>query len=208
MPNMLEFTAAEAAFVLREPIKAVRKAMDEGPVQARLVTKAGGPVRAIAWRDLVYLHAVRTLREELTPKGRTEFYLALKRSPAEGTREVRFGRLSVTMDAFEAEVEARAQELSALADKVEFRADGEPLLKGTAIEVHRIAALLAGGLSAEEIRDDYPSVTPAMVDTAKAYADVHPKPGRPYPRTTVKRALRGAGLEALDEVLDGPASEP
>ena len=36
----------------------------------------------------------------------------------------------------------------------------------------------------------------------KAYAEAHPKAGRPYPSKTVKRAIAGAGFEALDEVLD------
>jgi len=98
---------------------------------------------------------------------------------------------------------ARARELAGLADKVDYRADGEPVLKGTAIEVHRIAALLDGGLSAQDICTDYPLLDPALVQVARAYAEAHPKPGRPYPRTTLKRALKGAGLEALDEVL-GP----
>jgi uncharacterized protein (DUF433 family) len=86
---------------------------------------------------------------------------------------------------------------------VEFRPDGEVLLAGTDVEVHRIAALLEGGLSVDEVCEDYPSLDPEAVTVAKAYADAHPKPGRPYPRTTAKRALKGAGLEALDEVLDG-----
>lgn len=207
MSEVLEFTAAEAAFVLREPVRAVRKALDDGPVQAKLVIKAGGSVRAIEWLDLVYLYAVRSLRDELTPKGRTEFYHALKRYPTERTQEVRFGRLSVAIDDFKEELRERTRELAELANKVEFRADGEPVLKGTSVELYRIAALLEGGLSADEICSDYPSLDPDMVAVAKAYAEAHPKSGRPYPRTTVKRALRGAGLEALDEVLDGDAEE-
>jgi hypothetical protein len=54
----------------------------------------------------------------------------------------------------------------------------------------------------EQICEDYPSLTLGAVATAKAYADAHPKTGRPYPSKTVKRAIKSAGLEALDEVLD------
>ena len=85
---------------------------------------------------------------------------------------------------------------------MEFRSDGEAVLKGSTIEVYRIAALLDGGLSIDEILADYPSLARDAIETAKIYADTHPKPGRPYPRTTVKRALRGAGLEALDAAFD------
>ena len=80
MTEALAFTAAEVAFVLREPVKAVKKALDEGPVEARLVPTAGGTVRAVEWRDLLYLFAARALRDELTPKARNEFYHALERA--------------------------------------------------------------------------------------------------------------------------------
>src|SRR5215470_10924436 len=47
MAEVVTFTAAEVAFVLREPVKAIKKAFDEGPVQAKLVKKPGGTVRAV-----------------------------------------------------------------------------------------------------------------------------------------------------------------
>lgn len=75
----------------------------------------------------------------------------------------------------------------------------EPLLEDTVIEVYRIAALLDGGASVDEILEDYPSLFREQVETARAYADADPKAGRPYPSASVKRALRGAGLEALDD---------
>lgn len=199
MSEALAFTAAEVAFVLREPVKTVKKALDEGPVRAKLVRKASGTVRAVEWADVLYLFAVRTLRDELTPKARTEFYHALKRVSVEGAHEVRFGRLSVAIDDLKAEVHKRARQLTELAEKVEFRRDGEAMLKGTDVEVHRIAALLGGGMTPEQICGDYPSLTPEAVATAKAYADAHPKAGRPYPSRTVKRAIKGVGLEALEE---------
>jgi uncharacterized protein (DUF433 family) len=199
------FTATEVAFVLREPLRAVKKALDEGPVQAKLVRKAGGAVRAIEWIDVLYLFAIRALRDELTPKARNEFYQALKRDPAGPAQVVRFGRLSVAISDLMAEVQKRARDLAELAGKVEFRNDGEALLRGTDIEVHRIAALLGGGMTPAEIREDYPSLTPGAVAVAKIYAEAYPKPGRPYPSRTVKRAIKGAGLEALDESLDGEA---
>jgi uncharacterized protein (DUF433 family) len=200
---MVQFTAAEAAFVLREPVRAVKKALDAGPVRPALLQRAGAPVRVIGWPDLFYLFAVRALREELTPKARGEFYEALQREPLERGREVRFGRFRIAVADLIEEVERRTAELAKLADKVEFRDDGEAVLKGSDVEVYRIAALLAGGLSVDQVLADYPSLSRDAVEVARAYAEAYPKPGRPYPRTTAKRALRGAGLEALDEVLGG-----
>jgi hypothetical protein len=80
MAKALAFTAAEVAFVLREPVKAVKKALDDGPVGPKLISKAGGAVRAVEWAVLLYLFAMRSLRDELTPKARNDFYHALKRS--------------------------------------------------------------------------------------------------------------------------------
>jgi uncharacterized protein (DUF433 family) len=202
MPAITQFTAAEAAFILREPIRAVKKALDSGPIRPVLLHRAGAPVRAIGWSDLFYLFAVRALREELTPKARIEFYEAVIRQPVGRRSEVRFGRFSVAVADLIEEVEKRTAKLAELADKVEFRKDGEAILKGTNVEVHRVAALLEGGLSVDEVLADYPSLPRDAIETARDYAEAHPKAGRPYPKTTAKRALQAAGLEALDEVLD------
>ena len=199
MAHTAQFTAAEAAFVLREPVRAVKKALDAGPVRPMLLRRAGASVRAIEWRDLFYLYAVRALRDELTPKARTEFYEALQQAPIERHDEVRFGRFRISVSDLVKEVERRTTDLAELAEKVEFQADGEPLLKGTPIEVYRIAALLEGGASIEQVLEYYPSLSRKQVETAQVYAEAYPKAGRPYPRTSVKRALHGAGLEALDD---------
>jgi len=205
MAEALAYTAAEVAFVLGEPVKSVRKALDKGPVEAKLVRKAGGAVRAVEWSDLLYLFAVRTLRDELTLKARNAFYHALKRTPLDQAHEVRFGRLSFAIDDLKAEVEKRARALDELSGKIEFRDGGEAILKGTKLEVHRIAALVFGGMSPDDIVEDYPSLTPDLIATAMIYAAAYPKVGRPYPARTIKRALAGAGLEVLDEVLDQEA---
>lgn len=97
MSHLSRYTAAEAAFVLREPVRAVRKALDAGPVRPFLLQRAGAAVRAIDWRDLLYLYAVRALREELTPKARMDLYEAVRQTPIDRDGEVRFGRLRVSV---------------------------------------------------------------------------------------------------------------
>src|SRR5260221_12343272 len=139
MPQIAKFTAAEAAFVLREPVRAIKKALDSGPIRPVLVTRVGAPVRAIGWPDLFYLYAVKVLREELTPRARIEFYEALQKTTIARRGEVQFGRLRVAIGDLVKEIEKRTAELADLATTVEFRADDEPVIKGTDIEVHRIA---------------------------------------------------------------------
>ena len=183
----------------------MKKALDSGPIETCLVRKAGMSVRAVDWVGLFYLFAIRALQDELTSKARNEFYRALKSTSLEHAYEVRFGehgRLRVVIEDLRTEVEKRAGDLAELATKVEFNANGEPVLKGTHIEVHRIAALLSGNMTTEEIIEDYPSLTPEMVVTAKTYAEAHPKTGRPYPSKTVKRAIKKVGLDALRDVLN------
>lgn len=198
------YTAAEVAFVLRQSVRSVKKAFDRGPIRTTLSYRSGINVRTIDRLDLLYLHAVRELSDELTPRAREAFYEALRRTPMEALNEVRLGQLRIALGDLAGEVDSRTAELEALADKVTFRSDGEPLLQGTTIEVHRIAALVAGGMSGEAILEDYPSLSRTDLETAEAYAAAHPKSGRPYPKTTAKRALAGAGLEALDADPGGP----
>jgi hypothetical protein len=57
MADMPGFTAAEAAFVLREPIRVVKKAFDRGPVRPIRQLRSGASVRVIDWPDLFYLFA-------------------------------------------------------------------------------------------------------------------------------------------------------
>ena len=82
--------------------------------------------------------------------------------------------------------------------QIEIRPNGDAVLKGTTIEVYRIAALIGGGMSRQEILGDYPSLTADQVEFAAAYAQAHPNLGRPYPPLTAKAALRQADLSGLD----------
>lgn len=92
----------------------------------------------------------------------------------------------------------RLTALRDLENRIELSESGDAVLKGTDVEVHRIAALLQGGMSRDEVLGDYPSLSADQVDFAMAYAAAHPKPGRPYPSLTAKAALRKADFSALE----------
>jgi uncharacterized protein (DUF433 family) len=195
-----QFTVAEAAFVLREPTHALKKALEATPVRPVLLHRAGIAGLFIGGNDLLYLYAVRALRDELTPKALVEFYEALQRKSGDPCEDVRFGRFRISVGDLIEEVRRRIAELAELADSVEFWADGEPVLKGTQIEIHRIARLLDGESSVERVLEDYPSLSLEDLETANTYADTYPKAGRPYPHMSAKQALQRAGLEALDDL--------
>jgi uncharacterized protein (DUF433 family) len=200
MAEQTQFTAAEAAFVLREPVRAVKKALDRGPVRPVLLPRAGSAVRVISWADLFYLFAVRTLGEDLTTKARADLYDALQRAPAAGADEVRFGRFRIAVADLVDEVNKRIAELAELQNKVARADNGKAVLDARGVEVHRIAALLRGGLSVDAVVEEYPFLSQEAVETARSYAQAFPRPGRPYPRTTAARARRAEGLELPEQV--------
>jgi uncharacterized protein (DUF433 family) len=200
MQARTQFTAAEAAFVLREPTRAVKKALDRGPVRPILQPRSGSTVRIISWADLFYLFAVRVLGEDLTPKARAELYDAVQRAQPSCGDEVRFGRFRIVVADLIDEVKKRIADLNELQNKFAYSGTGKAVLDVRGIEVHRIAALLRGGLSVDAVVEEYPFLSPDAVETARAYAQAFPRPGRPYPRTTAARARREAELELPEEV--------
>jgi len=201
MTHRTKFTAAEATFILGEPTRTPESPLDDGTVRPVLPRGGDASERAIEWQELFFLYAARTLRDHLSPKALLELHETLPQSPVKSTGEVQFGRFRIALHDLIKEVDQRITDLALLADAVEFRSNGEPLLSGTSVEVYRISALLAGGASVDQVLEDYPSLSRPQVEAARAYAETYPKPGRPYAHTSVKRALRSAGLEALDDFL-------
>ena len=207
MADMTLFTAAEVAFVLREPVRAVKKALDNGPVRPVIQIRSGAKVRVIDWPDLFYLFAVRTLREDLTPKARVEFHAALRRVEPECRDEVRFGRCRVAVADLVDEVKQRTAELAELQDKIVFAEDGTAILDHRGVEVYRISALLTGGMSVNAVLEEYPFLSRSDVEFAGAYALTCPRPGRPYPRTTANRAMRDVEPDPPEELPDDDDNE-
>ena len=93
---------------------------------------------------------------------------------------------------------SKLKELEALSNEID-TSSGEARIKGTRIEAFRIAALLDGGMTMGAVLRDYPSLDEHQVLAAKAYAESNPKVGRSYPKITAKAAMRGSGLDALDD---------
>lgn len=121
----------------------------------------------------------------------------MAKQPTDQARpEVAFGQFKFEYGRHLKAVEARLRELETLSNEID-TSGGEVLIKGTRIEVFRIAALLDGGMTVEAVLGDYPSLKERQVLAAKAYAEVNPKVGRPYPGLTAKAALRNGrgGLE-------------
>ncbi len=66
-----------------------------------------------------------------------------------------------------------------IAQRIVSRSDillGKPVVRGTRIPVYLIEDLVAAGMTAEEIVDDYPDLTIPDVEAAIAYAALHHTP--------------------------------
>jgi len=196
------WTTAEAAFILEEPLDLFKKVVDRSPVKPQVVKQGGGlKVRTFAFDDLVFLHALTDLIKAFTPETRENLYVALKRTPRDKLREVALGSLKYDLRSHVQFVQVKTRQLDQLARQID-TSGGEAVIKGTSIAAHRIAALLDGGTTVAEVLADYPSLKEHQVLAAKAYAEANPKPGRPYPKTTAKAALRSADLSGLGAFLD------
>jgi uncharacterized protein (DUF433 family) len=75
----------------------------------------------------------------------------------------------------------------------------DPLIVGTDIPIYRISALLAGGLSVDEILKDFPSLSREQIESARIFSSLHT--ANRYPSMSLKRLLRDSGMYELDQEL-------
>jgi uncharacterized protein (DUF433 family) len=192
-------TTAQAAFVVGEPLEVFKKAVERAPVKPRIVKRGGHRIRQFGLADLVFLHAYSELKQELTPKSQAALYQAMLVAPPDRLRsEVVFGNQKYNVRHHVQVIESKMKELEKLEGQID-TSGREAVIKGTRIEAHRIAALLDGEMTAQEVLRDYPSLSENQILAAKAFAEANPKIGRPYPPVTAKYALRTADLGVLDD---------
>jgi Protein of unknown function (DUF433) len=79
--------------------------------------------------------------------------------------------------------------------------DEDPKVPGTNIPIYRLAALRDGGMTEDQIAEDFPSLTREQIDGALAYAKLFPNQGKQYPRKSLKRALRKSGFHGIAKEL-------
>jgi uncharacterized protein (DUF433 family) len=77
----------------------------------------------------------------------------------------------------------------------------EPVIPGTTIPLYRISALLDGGLTVAQVKEDFPSLTIAQIVSARDHASKHPNYGKQYPRESLKRLLRDSGFRKVEKEL-------
>ena len=202
MPATEMLKATEAAVVARVSLRDVNRVIDERILPETLVSVENGRFVLGAACTLIAfyfesakrltseerLFAIRSAEPRLRRWNRAATEAMLK---ADWT--VRHDFLTIDLlPFFERSVERlerldAAREVVTVSDDI---MDGTPVITGTRVPVHDVAAALAAGVPAKEILEDYPSLTEDRLELAALYAEANPLRGRPKP--VIARLPEGA----------------
>jgi uncharacterized protein (DUF433 family) len=185
-------TPNEAAVVAGVTLRDVNRVIDERILPERFYSVTDGRRVHLAACPLVgfYVRAARALTaaERLTLIGRfsERITASLLARPFEGWADADWrvddDFLSVSLSPFVADADTRGTRLAAARAHViedPTIVGGAPVVKGTRIPVHDLAASVAAGLPRERILAAYPDLDGEALDLAVLYAEAHPARGRP-----------------------------
>ena len=189
------WTITQAAMIIGKPSEAFQRTVERAPLKPAQTHHGNRRFYVFSMRDLVFFGALDDLRHELTKKKQIEVYEVLKSMP-EGSiiGSVEVGHLKYDFKPYARKVRQGIEATEKLYKLIDSSGE-EPVIKGTDISAHRIAALHEG-MTVEDILADYPSLTEPQVLAARAYAEGNPKVGHPYPSSTAKRSMREARADA------------
>lgn len=174
-------TLGEAAAVTGVPVKAVYKTAAERLPKASVVRRSGQTF--LTPSAVVCVRLDYDLPKDVPVKVRRYVYQKLKMGHS-GRVEYGTQLFSYVVDPrlAVAEVEDRMRRyrkaMKLIVENSEIQG-GAATFRGTRLLVHHIAALLEQGVPETELREDYPSLTPDMIDAAQIFAQAHPRRGRP-----------------------------
>ena len=204
MPATEMLKATEAAVVARVSLRDVKRVIDERILPETLVSVENGRFVLGAACTLIAfyfesakrltseerLFAIRSAEPRLRRWNRAATEAMLK---ADWT--VRHDFLTIDLLPFFERSVARLERLDAAREVVTISDDimgGTPVISGTRVPVHDVAAALAAGVPAKEILEDYPSLTEDRLELAALYAEANPLRGRPKP--LIARLPEGARI--------------
>jgi len=174
----------EAVFVTGLSEKTINQAIDRAEVVPLPTRGAGDRERMLAFPELVYLRLRGQVGRLLSAEGKRKLRQELGQVAAKPKHPavVSIGALKVSVGPEVRTLRKKVAEMekmwSFVAINPEVRA-GEPVVHGTRIGVHTLADLAAQGAPADELLEDYPSLTAESLDAALAWARMYPRRGRP-----------------------------
>jgi uncharacterized protein (DUF433 family) len=180
--------------------KKPRRRVGRGPARKRRASRTFGyappatretVVRKVGGPELLFLTLARDLQADLTPAGRRKLYQAIK---TQGTEPgaIALGPFKADVTRTVKALTARFKHLRSVRHGIVEQPGRDPVIKGTEISAYRVAAL-AKDQTVDEILADYPGLTEQKVKRAIDFASAYPKPGRPYPTRSLKRAAEALG---------------
>jgi hypothetical protein len=206
MKDAISLTLNEAGYVVGQSRAAINRAIDRGVIKARLSQRGKTQVRQVGAAELRFLAIAAQVGKDLTPAARRKIYEATRRASPDAPR-LELGIMELKLTEVDRRIDERLRRLEQLKALVDDHPP-EPVLRGTGVPVHVVAAL-ARGQSTTEIVEDYPTLTAEQVETAVEYAKVYPRTGRPLPTRSFKRMLgdlAAAGVWDLEN--DSVPAEP
>lgn len=189
-PELL--TLPEAAMIASVTVRDINRVIDEKILPERFYTLEGGRHLHVTACPLVgfYFHAAKALTSEersllirrLSDRIVERPVARWRKSSKPDDWTVNDGFLTVSLWEFAANAEDRHAKLAEARNMVIEDPDilsGTPVIRGTRIPVHDIAASAAAGLPHERIRSAYPGLDARMIELATIYAEATPLRGRP-----------------------------
>ncbi len=196
------YSINEAAFVVERPAKVLTREFDEGVLSSGLKAKGnklGRHIRVFGPSELRFFRLMKHWENDFTPDGRRNVFRCV-RNMGPHDKYLVWRNARYDMSPIDQELKQREASLEALRSKF-VRTDGDVFFEGTDISAYRVAALTESQ-SIDEIAEDYPSLTLAMIKDAIDYEKVYPKKGKPYPTRSLKRTLIDMGRSLDSETLD------
>ncbi len=198
MVRQRRLTVPEAAAVFDTDAAEIRRAVERGTLEASLEQRGARQHRLVAADHVLVWLMAKPLRPDYYKIISKSFFkpeswqvernrVFLSFSSGDTTSAPKY---LIYLDDVIGTVSKRLKELDDAQTRIETRKGADPVIKGTEIEAHRIAALLNGGVSVEDVLRDFPSLTREQVAAAAAYSKAYPKQGRPFPNRSAKSAMR------------------
>ena len=178
MPPAL-ITRHEAAALSGASPTTVKKAVD----QRVIPTRRRRSQSCIEADDVPVLAMLQLLSEMRLPvRHKREVRRWLRASPGSCELELTTGLVVRKVEAVEVAGE-RARRYAGLRDRWIVRdpavKGGEPVIRGTRVGVHTLAARIAAGESSEVLAEDFPHISEEAREIAIQYARANPRRGRP-----------------------------
>jgi len=185
------YTPAEASAIVKLPLKAVHKVIDNRLIRPRKSRRGNQVQRLLSFEQLVYLRLEAEGLRLLPMESRREVARATESAPGPDIIAVAGSSvLFIQAKSARNHVERELKRLRRVEQMVVSDAEimgGTPVFRRTRIPVDLVATMSAQGASVDEILEGYPALSREQVELAPLYVAAFPRRGRPARRPWAKQ---------------------